>query len=243
MKFFPIEIIFEVYKWLTPWEKKELRKVSKLFRNIWQFPSVRIHKELLKYFPNRNFNRMMYRHGNPAGIISGSFVLACLNDEVWVPNDLDIFCNKSYRKLFQKFLEQNNYKEINRECNPKWASHPDYDDDWNVISYTWKNKKVQIISHDYLTGVKHLKQFWGTHVMNFWDGYRIWCAFPKLTMSRKIIKTFYEQDENDICSDGVIRVQRRELVQIEKYIKRGYSVDKKGKFGKFFRDSIKFYEI
>lgn len=151
------------------------------------------------------------------GVLSGSAMLSVLRPGNWEPNDLDLVVLSSSQYALTSFLTEEGYT---------MAVIPppdnDYPPSFELNRFTRRNSDGNELSIDVSIfrdsfssrrrPVDFIKTYHSTVVMNFYDGYGLYCLYPSLTFNGE----FYVNCRSPrVTAPASIRA-------ISKYVNRGY---------------------
>ncbi|KAI0705717.1 hypothetical protein C8Q76DRAFT_597440, partial [Earliella scabrosa] len=147
-------------------------------------------------------------------IISGSVALQFfLEDEKWVPGDLDVYVPDTTFLDFTAAIEDPrglNFTHCPRDAE---RSHVDGEDGIRVVRryVTTTGRNVDVIRSIVHSPVTPLRYFWSTLVTNFIFPDGCACGFPHATLSRR-----------GLIKDGPLTLKDR--LAVAKYLERGFEL-------------------
>ncbi len=183
------------------------------------------------------------RSGKGTSVLSGSFVLQVLLGDYYDTSDIDIYAESvSVKCKLASYIQSRGYRLVStepseytelsgRKPSPPFLYVPKSTCDPPVTTvqpeielerYTMggKGKRIDLIyvtnSHKNTSVGGVIRRFYGSHVMNWWNGDAIQCVHPVATRARMIV-----------LRRGVGKASRV-VKNVEKYQSRGFKVDAYG---------------
>ncbi|KZO94261.1 hypothetical protein CALVIDRAFT_228840 [Calocera viscosa TUFC12733] len=148
-------------------------------------------------------------------VISGSTILSILVPGDWKPNDLDIVLSESSSAALENLLQSQGYvKDAERERQLPDA-YPTEDGTPPTFRYGCFHKESLKIDLCYITEpstpISHIFKYHSTAVMNYYDGFGVYCLFPEQTFAGQFFK-----------NDNYPGPDRRRRIGLRKLETRGF---------------------
>ncbi|EJU02485.1 hypothetical protein DACRYDRAFT_107402 [Dacryopinax primogenitus] len=150
-------------------------------------------------------------------IVGSSFMLAIMKAGDWCPSDLDIVLPDHTSKPFETFVLSHGYLkdfEIrDRHDNDYPSRNAPTRHSFRYVCYRNSTKKIDLCYiHFPNRPASHILTYHSTAVMNFFDGWAIYCLFPNWTFAGQFAKNKYQ-----------ISPSLRTIAAINKLRARGFS--------------------
>jgi hypothetical protein len=211
----PIELYYnEVFKYLKPIDLVILSKVNIFYKKILNEEINKKFKKwsnLKRYFNNPEFFTELL---SKDCIISGSFLLQFLLNEIYMNSDIDIYLTEESSIFMKEYLLMEGYLFSGKTDFGEYIEIMEKNDNEpfiveNYVKYGLPPLKIQLIVSK--NSLKLIKHFDFNIVKNYFDGKKMYINKNLINKTEIITKYEYENLSN---------LQKR---RIKKYKKRGFN--------------------
>ncbi|KZT60990.1 hypothetical protein CALCODRAFT_73994 [Calocera cornea HHB12733] len=163
-------------------------------------PQHRLRAALARYFPGAvdSFAAMLKKCG---AVVGGSLVLSVLKPGTWTPSDLDIILPDHTCQSFEAFLTAKGYT-----TDPQQQIQHAHDyagtataaagrHKFRYVCYRHAEEKIDLCYICFPSPpASHILTYHSSIVMNFFDGWAIYCLFPRWTFAGQFAQNRYHMD-------------------------------------------------